>query len=201
MNATIAFERDNLVVDFGALVSRVSDEEFSEFCRLNPELRIERTSQGDLIIMPPTGGLTGAQNFELIGQFRVWVKHSGTGKGFDSSTVFSLPNGAKRSPDLSWVSNESWQALTPEEQAEFPPLCPDFVVELRSRTDALKNLKAKMEEYLENGARLGWIIDPIDRKFYVYRPGMTLQVLDNPQTVSGTPLLKGFVLDVRSLWE
>ena len=149
--------------------------------------------------MPPTGGETGAQNFNLIAQFGVWVKQDGTGKGFDSSTVFSLPNGAKRSPDLSWVRNERWDALTQKERKEFPPLCPDFVVELRSRTDLLKNLKDKMEEYIENGAQLGWLIGPIDKKAYVYRQGMPVQVLDNPRNVSGEPFLKRFVLDVHSL--
>lgn len=190
-----------LVIHFGTVMKKLSEEEFYEFCRLNDELRIELTSEGDLIIMPPTGGKTGIRNFELTGNFWLWTKNDGTGKGFDSSTVFTLPNGAKRSPDLAWVRNERWDALKDEEQERFPPLCPDFVVELRSPTDTLRSLKAKMEEYIANGAQLGWLIDPFAKKIYVYRPQSAVEILDNPQTVSGEPLLKGMILDVQLLWQ
>ena len=199
MSATIAFD-NGWVMDFSPLTTKVSDEQFTELCRRNPDLRIELTSEGDLIIMPPTGGKTGARNFYLTGKFSVWVEKDATGRGFDSSTEFTLPNGAKRSPDVSWVRLERWNALSDEEQEEFPPLCPDFVIELRSRSDRLKELQLKMEEYMANGAELGWLIDPFDRKIYVYRPRTPVEVLDNPGEISGEPLLKGFVLDVQSLW-
>ena len=200
MSATIAFD-NGWVMDFSPLTTKVSDEQFTELCRRNPDLRIELTSEGDLIIMPPTGGKTGARNFYLTGKFSVWVEKDATGRGFDSSTEFTLPNGAKRSPDVSWVRLERWNALLDEEQEEFPPLCPDFVIELRSRSDRLKELQQKMEEYMANGAELGWLIDPFDKKIYVYRPRITVEVLDNPKEISGEPLLKGFVLDVQSLWK
>ena len=199
MSATIAFD-NGWVMDFSPLTTKVSDEQFTELCRRNPDLRIELTGEGDLIIMPPTGGKTGARNFYLTGKFSVWVEKDATGRGFDSSTEFTLPNGAKRSPDVSWVRLERWNALSDEEQEEFPPLCPDFVIELRSRSDRLKELQLKMEEYMANGAELGWLIDPFDRKIYVYRPRTLVEVLDNPGEISGEPLLKGFVLDVQSLW-
>jgi Uma2 family endonuclease len=199
MSTTVAFD-ENLIVDFGSLVPKVSDKEFAKFCRLNPEVRVERTSKGDLVIMPPTGGKTGIQNFELTGEFHAWVRKDGTGKGFDSSTVFSLPNGASRSPDLSWVRNERWQALTVKEQEGFPPLCPDFVLELRSPSDSLPKLKEKMEEYMANGATLGWLLDPLDRRIYIYQPNLPVRMLDNPLSLSGEPSLKGFVLELRSIW-
>jgi Uma2 family endonuclease len=200
MSTTFALE-NGLVVDFTPLATKVSDEEFAELCRLNPELQIERTSEGELVIMAPTGGKTGRRNFELIGAFALWTKNDGTGQGFDSSTLFTLPNGARRSPDLSWIRNARWDALTREQQEHFPPLCPDFVIELRSRTDTLKSLQTKMQEYISNGAELGWLIDPLERKVYIYRPGTDPEVLDDPQQVSGEPLLKEFVLDVQVLWD
>jgi Uma2 family endonuclease len=192
---------DALVLHFGPLLKKMSEEEFFEFCMLNKDLRIELTGTGDLIIMPPTGGKTGVRNFELSGMFWAWVKQDGTGVGFDSSTLFSLPNGAKRSPDLAWVRKERWEALTDEEQEKFSPLCPDFVVELRSPSDSLKRLRQKMEEYVSNGAQLGWLIDPVRKKVYIYRPQSAVEILDDPESLSGDPLLRGFALDVRSLWE
>lgn len=194
-------EINALVLHFNSLMKSWSDDEFFDFCMLNKDLRIELTSEGDLIIMPPTGGETGNRNFTLIGKFAVWVEKDGTGKGFDSSTVFSLPNGAKRSPDLAWVRNERWNALTKKQREKFPPLCPDFVVELRSPSDSLRYLKSKMREYIENGAQLGWLIDPFEKKVYVYRPESAVEALNDPEKISGRPLLRGFVLDVRALWE
>jgi Uma2 family endonuclease len=190
-----------LVLHFGTFLRRLSDEECLNFFTINEHLRMEITREGDLIIMPPTGGETGIRNFELNGNFWAWQKKDGTGKGFDSSTVFSLPDGAKRSPDLAWVLNERWEALSKTERAKFPPICPDFVVELRSPSDSLDFLKEKMEEYVANGARLGWLLDPFERKVYVYRPGAGAEVLEDPETVSGEPLLRGFTLDVRALWD
>src|SRR5258707_5591550 len=200
MSTTFALE-NGMVVDFSPLATKVSDEEFAELCRLNPELQFERTSEGELVIMAPTGGKTGRRNAKLMIAFGLWAERDGTGQAFDSSTLFSLPNNARRSPDLSWVRNERWNALTAQEQDEFPPLCPDFVVELRSRTDRLITQQEKMDEYIANGAQLGWLIDPLERKVHIYRADASIEVLDDPQTVSGEPLLKGFVLDVRSLWD
>ena len=143
---------------------------------------------------------TGRRNFILTGLFSVWVERDGTGLGFDSSSGFALPNGAKRSPDLAWVKRSRWERLTDEEREEFPPLCPDFVVELRSRSDALEALQSKMRESLANGAQLGWLIDPQQRRVYVYRPGEEVMCLENPETFPGDPVLPGFVRDVQRLW-
>ena len=183
-----------------APVIEMSDRQFFELCQLNRDLRIERTSQGDLVLMPPTGSETGRMNFELAVLFGQWVRADGSGVGFDSSTGFTLPNGAKRSPDLAWVKRSRWQGLTQQQREEFAPLCPDFVLELRSPSDALEHVQAKMREYLDNGAQLGWLIDPIERKVYVYRPQAPVECLDNPQTVSGDPLLPGFVLELGKVW-
>ena len=180
---------------------RMNDDEYFHFCQLNRNLRVERTSEGDIIVMAPTGGKGGIQNAELLVAFGNWAKRDGSGRFFDSSTEFILPNRAGRAPDLSWVRNERWNSLTEKEQEQFPPLCPDFVVELRSKTDRLKNLQVKMEEYTANGAQLGWLIDPLERKVHIYRPASEPEVLDDPENVSGEPLLKGFVLDVRSIWD
>lgn len=150
--------------------------------------------------MAPTGGETGRRNFLLSGLFFNWAEADGTGIGFDSSTGFTLPNGAKRSPDLAWVRRARWEALTARERAEFPPLCPDFVVEIRSATDDLSALRTKMEEYLANGAELGWLIDPIAKQVSVYQATGRVTVLDAPRSVSGDPVLPGFALDPRRLW-
>jgi Uma2 family endonuclease len=200
VSTTSALE-NGLVVDFSPLATKVSDEEFAELCRLNPELQFERTSEGELVIMAPTGGKTGRWNAKLNARVTNWAEQDGTGQVFDSSTLFTLPNTAKRSPDVAWVRNDRWNALSPQEQEQFPPLCPDFVVKLRSRTDSLETLKEKMEEYIGNGAELGWLLDPLGRRVHVYRAGANPEVLEDPQEVSGEPLLKGFVLNVRALWE
>jgi Uma2 family endonuclease len=200
MSKTLTFvEIPPLVLRLEPVID-MSDEQFFELCQLNRDLRLERTSQGDLVIMPPTGGETGRTNFKLTQVFGNWVDADGTGVGFDSSTGFTLPNGAKRSPDLAWVTRERWEALTPQQRRQFPPLCPDFVLELRSSSDALATVQAKMHEYLDNGARLGWLIDPIEKKVYIYRPQGPVECLDNPQTVSGDPVLPGFVLELGRVW-
>jgi Uma2 family endonuclease len=193
-------------VEFPPLVLRLdpviamSDRQFFELCQLNRDLRLERTSQGDLVIMPPTGGETGRINFALTALFGRWVQADGSGVGFDSSTGFSLPNSATRSPDLAWVKRERWEALTQEQRRGFAPLCPDFVLELRSPSDLLEYVQAKMREYLDNGAQLGWLIDPIEKKVYVYRPQVPVECLDDPPTLSGDPVLPGFVLDLGRVW-
>jgi len=152
-----------------------------------------------MIIMMPTGGEGGSRNFNLAGEFRVWVKADGTGIGFDSSTGFKLPNGAKRSPDLSWIRRDRWKAIPARQRKKFAPICPDFVVELRSETDHLEPLKAKLEEYIANGARLGWLIDPLKKKVYIYRPDAEIEILDKPKSLSGEPLLKGLELDLSGI--
>jgi Uma2 family endonuclease len=150
--------------------------------------------------MPPTGGETGRMNFELTGYFGYWVDADGTGVGFDSSPGFTLPNGAMRSPDLAWVKRERWEGLTSEQRKGFAPLCPDFVLELRSPSDALDTVQAKMQGYLDNGARLGWLIDPHRKRVYIYRPQAPVTCLDNSQTISGDPVLPGFVLELGRVW-
>ena len=189
-----------IVLDFRDVLEKISDDEFENFCRHNPDVEIELTKEGGLVIMPPTGGETGIRNFTLIGIFFNWLEKDKSGVGFDSSTVFKLPNGAKRSPDLAWIKNERWNALSAEERKKFPPLCPDFVVELRSPSDSLVNLQNKMQEYIENGASLGWLIDPMTQTVYVYRPNTDAEILENPESVSGEPLLANFSLEMKKIW-
>jgi Uma2 family endonuclease len=198
--ATFITEVEPLVLHFQPILEKLSDEVFYEFCLANDQWRIERTAEGDIVIMPPTGGKTGILNSKLNAHLVIWNEFERGGQVFDSSTIFILPNSARRSPDLAWVRNERWQALTEEQQEKFPPLCPDFVVELRSRTDSLRTLQAKMQEYVENGSELGWLIDPFEQKVYVYRPQREVECLENPQTVAGEPLLAGFILNVQELW-
>jgi Uma2 family endonuclease len=178
----------------------LSDDQLLALCALNGDLRIERNAQGDLLIMPPTGYETGDRNAEITMQLRTWAKRDGTGTAVDSSTGFRLPNGAMRAPDGAWIPHARLAAIPSEERRKFLPLCPDFVIELRSPTDALRDVRAKMEEYLANGARLGWLIDPGPRHVYVYRPSAPVERLDNPDTISGDPVLPGFVLDLREMW-
>ena len=170
----------------------LSDDRFYEVCRLNRELRIERTAAGELSIMAPTGGDSSDRNAEIAFQLRRWAKRDGTGRTFDSSGGFRLPNGAVRSPDASWIGNARLASLTDDQRETFIPLCPDFVVELRSPSDSLSALHDKMGEYLENGARLGWLIDPPGRQVFVYRPGSTPQRLEAPASVSADSVLPGF---------
>jgi len=189
-----------LQLNFGKMLKHVSYEQFYDFCQSNPELRIEMTRKGEIIVMPPTFSETGGKNFNLIAEFAIWAKKDGTGKGFDSSTGFVLPNGAVRSPDLSWIKLERWNALTPKQREKFAHICPDFVVELRSDSDSLKKLQAKMIEYIENGASLGWLLDVKNKKVYVYHPQIETEVLNNPTEISGEPTLPGFTLNLKEIW-
>jgi len=150
--------------------------------------------------MSPAGSETGNRNFDLIVQLGIWTRQDGTGIGFDSSTGFTLPNGATRSPDAAWIKLERWNAIPPEQQVKFAPICPDFVVELRSPSDNLQPLKDKLQEYIDNGTSLGLLIDRKNRKVYIYRPQKEVECLDNPSTLSGDPLLPGFVLDLSKIW-
>lgn len=181
-------------------VLELTDEQLYGFSQLNRDLRIERNAEGELVIMPPTGGETGRRNAEITVQLGVWARSEGTGVIFDSSTGFHLPNGAVRSPDVAWVRRTQLASLSVEQRQQFTPLCPDFVIELRSTTDSLSLLQGKMQEYLDNGAQLGWLIDPEQRRVHVYRPGMPVEVMENPEAISGAPLLVGFSLDLRQVW-
>jgi Uma2 family endonuclease len=180
---------------------KMTDDQFFEFCQINRDLRIERNKLGELLIMTPTASDTGYREAGIIGQLWVWSKKDGTGISFSSSTGFTLSTGAEYSPDAAWMRKERWNALSPEQQKKFAPICPDFVVELRSASDNLKPLQEKMEEYMrEPGIQLGWLIDRKNRKVYIYHPGQAVKCLDNPATVSGEPVLPGFMLDMSEIW-
>ena len=179
---------------------RVTPEQYEELVYKHEDLWLELTSSGELIIMPPTGLLTVKRNFDLTYQLAAWYKEHGIGVCFGPDAGFTLPNGAIRGPDASWVGREKWDSLTEQQKDSFAPICPDFVVELRSKTDRLPVLFNKMTEYLANGASLGWLIDPSTRQVYVYRPDEEVVVLDNPESVSGDPLLPGFKLNLAELW-
>lgn len=178
----------------------MTDDQFFELCQLNQDFQIERNAQGELVIMPPTGSETDERNFKLIVQLGNWVEKDGTGVGFGSSGGFTLPNGAVRSPDAAWIRHSQWEAIAPEQRKKFAPICPDFVIELRSETDGLKVLQDKMQEYIDNGTLLGWLIDRCSRKVYIYRPAVPVEELSAPATVSGNSVLPGFVLDLSQIW-
>jgi Uma2 family endonuclease len=177
-----------------------TDEQFYQLCIANRDLKFERTSDGKLIIMSPTGGETGNRNLKLIQQLANWAEWDQSGIAFDSSSGFKLPNGAIRSPDVAWIALEKWNRLTPAQQAKFPPICPDFVVELRSASDSLPMLQQKMSEYVENGTRLGWLINRHQRQVEIYRANQPKQVLDSPQTLSGEDVLSNFTLNLDLIW-
>ncbi len=178
----------------------VTEDQFFALCQLNCDLRIERTAKGEWVIMPPTGGGTGRRNADITIQLGLWAKRDGTGVTFDSSTGFRLPDGAVLSPDAAWMPATRLAQIRPEDYEKFIPACPDFVLELRSPSDRLSDVQDKMAAYLANGARLGWLVDPVRRRVYVYRPDAPMERLEHPDTVSGEPVLPGFVLDLRSVW-
>ena len=178
----------------------MTEEQFYEFCLANRDLRIERTASGEVIVMPPAFSDTGNRNFNIAVQLWNWTERDGTGLGFDSSSGFTLPNGATRSPDASWIKLERWNTLTEKQKASFAPICPDFVIELRSASDTVSSLQKKMEEYIANGTVLGWLIDRQNRKVYIYRPNREPEILNDPQTVSGDPELSGFQLVMAKIW-
>ena len=179
----------------------LSEDAFFELCQINRKLRMERTAEGEILIMPPAGGETGAANAELVGQLRNWAKQDETGVVFDSSAGFTLPSGATRSPDAAWVRRSRLGQLTATQKRKFLPFSPDFVVELRSPSDRLASLQEKMEEYVANGTELGWLLDTETRRAHSYRQGLPVEVIDAPQQLSGAPLLTGFVLDLAPIWE
>jgi Uma2 family endonuclease len=177
----------------------LTDEQFFDLCQRNRDYRFERTTSGELLIMSPTGSETGNRNIELAYQLQAWSRQNNLGIAFDSSTGFKLPNGAERSPDVSWIRRERWEALTPTQRKKFAPICPDFVVELRSETDSLKELQEKMREYRDNGAKLGWLIDRKNKRVEIDRPGDNVEILNSPATLSGEDVLPGFVLNLKGI--
>ena len=179
---------------------KTTHEQFYELCQMNSELRLELSVNGEVIIMPPAFSDTGNRNFNIAVQLGVWADQDGTGEAFDSSTGFTLPNGAIRSPDASWIKSDHWNALTYKQKASFAPICPDFVIELRSASDTLKSLQNKMQEYIENGAMLGFLIDRKNSTVQVYRPARSPEILSNPKSVGGDPELPGFVLQMAKIW-
>ncbi|MCI0422609.1 MAG: Uma2 family endonuclease [Acidobacteria bacterium] len=191
-------DTDAIVLDARAL--RLTEEQFFLLCQDNRHLRLEMTANGEIIIMTPTGSETGRQNSEINYQLSHWAKRDGRGVVFDSSAGFKLRNGAQVAPDAAWVRRERYEALSLEQKREFAPLCPDFVIELRSPQDRLPRLQSRLNEYLENGAQLGWLIDPSTRTVHLYLPSQPVTILKDPATVSGDPLLEGFVLDLREVW-
>ncbi|MCU0565760.1 MAG: Uma2 family endonuclease [Oculatellaceae cyanobacterium Prado106] len=181
-------------------VVKLTEDQFYQLCQNNPDLKFERNAQGDLMIMPPTGGETGRRNSDLLGDLIIWNRQANLGYVFDSSTCFRLPNGANRSPDAAWVVRDRWEALSTDQREKFPPLCPDFVVELMSPTDTLSAIQAKMLEYQGNGAKLGWLLNRSERQVEVYRLNQSVEVLHSPDSLSGEAVLLGFVLNLEAIW-
>lgn len=178
----------------------LTDEQFYQLCRANPDVKFERNANGTLLIMSPTGGETGNRNLEIGADFAIWNRQTKLGICFDSSTCFKLPNGAQRSPDIAWIKQDRWQALTPAQREQFPPITPDFVLELLSPSDSLPTTQTKMQEYIDNGVNLGWLINRKNRTVEVYRPNQAVQLLTNPTQLSDPDILPGFTLNLSSLW-
>ncbi|MEH2287893.1 Uma2 family endonuclease [Nostoc sp.] len=178
----------------------LTEDQFYEFCQLNPDFRIERNAVGELIIMPPTGSETDQHNFDIIVQLGIWTKQDGTGVGFGSSGGFTLPNGAVRSPDAAWIKRDRWEDIPLELRKKFAPICPEFVIELHSESDNLRILQDNMQEYIDNGTQLGWLIDRKQRQVFIYRPNIAVKKLDNSKTLYDESLLPRFVLDLSQIW-
>lgn len=183
---------------------KIAPEQFDRLAMCNDEIGLELTAEGELIVMPPTGGTAGRKNFNLAGQLFAWAEEDGTGIGFDSSTIFTLPDGSRRSPDAAWIKLERWNQLTQKQQDGFPPIAPDFVVELVSPSDLVnqryEDLQAKMSLYLENGVELGWLIEPKTKKVEIYRPRQPVEIRDNPSFLPGEAVLPGFVLNLAKIF-
>ncbi|RUT06588.1 hypothetical protein DSM106972_028450 [Dulcicalothrix desertica PCC 7102] len=188
-----------ITIDFNSVV-KLTDDQFYQLCQDNPDIKFERNQWGKLVIMPPTGGETGKRNAKLTTRFVVWNEQTQLGEVFDSSTCFKLPNGADRSPDVSWIQLERWNGLTDAQREKFPPIAPDFVLELMSPSDSLSETQAKMREYIEAKVRLGWLIDRKNRRVEIYRLGQQVEILDAPTTLSGEDVLPGFILDMQFVW-
>ena len=185
-------------LDFSPII-RLSSEQFRQLCSANPEAKLEFTAQGELVIVSPTGGESGIRNTEIIYQLQAWNKQKKLGVVFDSSTMFQFPSGAFRSPDAAWIILTRWNSLSQSEKETFPPIVPDFIIELRSVSDSLKELQDKMQEYIDNGVKLGWLINPKNKQVEIYRANGSREVLDNPINLSGENILLGFVLDLTEI--
>ncbi len=188
-----------ITINFNNVV-KFSDDQFYQLCRDNPDVKFERNAFGEIIVMPPTGGETGKRNASIIADFVIWNRQTKLGEVFDSSTCFKLPNGPDRSPDVSWIKLERWNALKPEQREKFPPIAPDFVLELMSSSDSLRETQDKMQEYMNAGVKLGWLIDRKTRRVEIYRQGQPKEVLESPTSLSGEDILPGFVLDLQWIW-
>lgn len=191
---------NSIILDLSPVV-KLTDDEYFRLATAHDNLRMERTPTGEIEIMSPTGGETGKRNADLTIDLGLWNREAKLGVVFDSSTQFKLPNGGDRSPDASWIQVERWNTLTAEEKKRFPPICPDFAIELRSESDNLRSLQNKMQEYLNSGLRLGWLIDPKNRRVEIYRQGQEPEILENPSSLSGEDVLPGFVLDVQNIFQ
>ncbi|MEG4323287.1 MULTISPECIES: Uma2 family endonuclease [unclassified Microcoleus] len=188
-----------VTINFNA-IAQITDDQFYQLCRQNPEVKFERNAKGEITVMSPTGGETGNSNAEINADFVIWNRRTKLGVCFDSSTCFKLPNGANRSPDVSWIKQERWDALTPEQKQKFPPIAPDFVLELMSPTDSLKDTQDKMQEYMENQVKLGWLINRKTRRVEIYRQGQEKEILEGPAELSREDILPGFVLNLQAVW-
>lgn len=174
----------------------LTDEQFYRLCQVNRDWQLERTAKGELVVMPPVGGVSGEREADFIADLVLWNRQTRLGKVFSSSTIFRLPKGGDRSPDAAWVSRERWESMTLEQQEKFPPICPDFVIELRSRTDEMSPLREKMQEYLNSGLRLGWLVNPQEQQVEIYRPNQPIEVINLPATLDGEDILPGFSLSL-----
>ena len=182
-------------------IIKLTEDQFYQLCQENPDMKLERNYKGELVIMSPTGGGTGKRNVEVAADLVFWNRQAKLGVCFDSSTCFKLPNGGDRSPDVAWVKKERWDVLTPEQQEKFPPIAPDFVLELMSPSDVLKDVQNKMQEYMDAGVKLGWLLDRKTHRVEIYRQGQDVEVLDNPSQLSGEDVLPGFVVNLQVVWE
>ena len=180
-------------------VVKLTPEQFCRLCEANPEAKLEMTSLGELVVMSPTGGMSGNRNIKLSYRLERWTEENGTGIAFDSSTMFKLPNGAFRSPDAAWILLDRWNQLSLEEQETFPPICTDFVIALRSKSDSLRSLQEKMQEYINNGVQLGFLLNPQGKQVEIYRQGCEKEVLNAPENLSGETVLPGFVLKLDQI--
>jgi Uma2 family endonuclease len=174
----------------------LTDEQFYRLCEVNQQWQIERSAKGELLVMSPVGGVSGQREADLISLLWLWNRETQLGKVFSSSTIFRLPNGGDRSPDAAWIQLERWETLPLEQQEGFPPICPDFVIELRSRTDSLKPLQEKMQEYLDSGLKLGWLINFQQQEVEIYRRDRAVEVVKIPTRLSGEDVLPEFILDL-----
>lgn len=201
-NLLVKTELSQIAIDLSSLTQyvKMTDEQFYAFCQNNRDLRIERSAEGEVIVMSPVFSDTGNRELEIAAPLLDWAKRNGTGNVFGPSAGFTLPNGAIRSPDASWIASERWNALSDKQKASFAPICPDFVVELRSASDTLTSVQEKMQEYIENGAKLGLLVDRKNRTVRVYRPGRSPEILEAPETVSCDPELPDFVLPMAEIW-